>query len=139
MASNVQPPYPKTGVIGQATVSSANTAYDGTGTLVTVVTGGADGTRVDALSVRPLGTNATASVLRVFLHNGTNAFLLTELSLAVTTAIQTASLTGYTLFFNGIGLPQIVLPNASWSIRVAVGTAGAAGWAITATGGSYTA
>lgn len=138
MATNFQPAFPRTGIIGQATVATGNANYDGTGTLTTVVTGNADGVRVDALSIRPLGTNV-ASVLRVWLHNGTNAFLLTEQSLAISTATQTASLTGYVLFFNGLGLPQIVLPTASWSLRVTVGTTGAAGWAVTATGGSYTA
>lgn len=137
MASNVQPVFPKSAIIGMGTITAANTAYDGTGALTTIVTAGADGTRIDALTARPLGSNV-ATVLRVFIHNGTTAFLFTEVAIAATTAIQTAALTGQTLYFNGVDLPQLVLPTG-YSIRCTLGTAVAAGIAITVNGGSYTA
>ena len=61
--------------IGQ--VSVANTNRDGTGTIVTVFSAGASGSRIDAIDLKAVGTT-TAGMIRLFIHDGANARLLTE-------------------------------------------------------------
>jgi hypothetical protein len=79
---------PKCG-IGQ--VSVANTNRDGTGDLATIFTAGASGSRIDAINLKAVGTT-TAGMIRLFIHDGTNARLLTELPvLALTPGASTPS------------------------------------------------
>lgn len=135
MAANTVPIFPKLGQVSWGTVTTANTAKDGTGTVVTVFTAGVDGSRVDSLVIRALGTNV-ATVLRVFINNGSvnstpaNNSLFTELTIAVTTLSETAMLVNNTIALN------LVLP-AGYKINVTIGTTVAAGLAVTAYGGSY--
>lgn len=68
--------------MGQAT--AANTARDGTGTLVTIATAGASGSRIDKVTVVATGTT-TAGVVRLFIHDGTNARLLEEIIIPAVT------------------------------------------------------
>lgn len=72
---------PKCG-IGQ--ISTANTNRDGTGTIGTVFTAGASGSRIDAISLKAVGTT-TAGAIRLFIHDGTNARLLTEVPVVAIT------------------------------------------------------
>jgi hypothetical protein len=65
---------PKIGIVA---ISTANTGRDGTGTLGTVFTAAASGSRIDALDIQATGTTTTG-MIRLFVHNGTTAFLLTE-------------------------------------------------------------
>lgn len=65
---------PKCG-IGQ--ISTANTNRDGTGTIGTIFTAGASGSRIDAINIKATGTT-TAGMIRLFIHDGTNARLLSE-------------------------------------------------------------
>lgn len=69
-----------------AQVSTANTNRDGTGTLVTVLSGGANGTRVDDLVVQAVGTT-TAGMVRLFLSldGGTTNRLLREVAVSAIT------------------------------------------------------
>lgn len=116
-----------------AAVSAANTAKDGTGTVATVFTAGADGSFVQKIVIRPRGTNI-ATVMRVFLNNGlTNATpannsLIAEIGLAATTLSETAALIGNELPLN---LP---IP-AGYQLHVTLGTAVAAGFSVSALGG----
>ncbi len=133
---NTTPIYSGTPNVSWGTVTTANTAKDGTGTVVTVYTAGADGGRCDYVRVRALGTN-TATVLRVFINNGStnatasNNVLVGEVTLPATTASATAALVevGYT--FN-----QAL--QAGYKINMTIGTAVAAGWIASAEAGSYT-
>lgn len=61
--------------IGQ--VTAANTARDGTGTVVTVFTAGAAGSKIERVRIQATGTT-TAGVVRLFIHDGTNFRLLRE-------------------------------------------------------------
>ena len=116
-------------------LTAANTAKDGTGTVETIFTAGADGAFVQKLKIRPRGTNV-ASVLRVFLNNGgsnataTNNALYEEISLPATTNTETASIIGFDLPLN------IALP-AGWTIFVTIGTTVVGGHVVTAVGGDY--
>ena len=59
-------------------VSVANTARDGTGTLVDIFTPGANGSRVDQILISTTGTT-TSGVIRLFYHDGTNSRLIKEI------------------------------------------------------------
>lgn len=136
MAQNINPIFPLTPRVTWVIVNTANTATDGTGTVYTVFTAQASGSRIDYLSCSATGSNV-ASVLRVFLNNGntnataTNNALYTELALPSTTATNTAA-TGPQLT-----IPiNISLPSGS-KVNLTLGTAVASGWAVTAVGGDY--
>ena len=136
MPANVAPIYPINGIITWGTIAAANTATDGTGTVVTVATAGVEGHYIQKLVIRPLGTNAAATVLRVFINNGlTNATaannsLFSEIALASTTTTQVAPQAP-------VEIPILIILPATYKINVTLGTAGTAGWAVAAVGGSY--
>lgn len=117
-------------------LSAANTAKDGTGTVETVFTADAtNGSYLQKLIVRPRGTNV-ASVLRVFLNNGStnvtpeNNCLIAELSLTATFNSEVSAIGGFELPIN---LPVA----AGYKVNVTLGTAVAGGYAISAHGGDY--
>lgn len=144
MAANTIPIYSKAAQIswGPALLQTANTAKDGTGTVVTIFTAGADGGRVDRIRSKAAGTNV-ATVLRVFINNGSanstpaNNILYAEKTIAATTLSEVAALltnelpdtTDTTAF-------PIVLP-AGYVINVTIGTTVAAGLYVSAIGSSY--
>ena len=138
MAINTSPIFSKKGDIqwSATALTAANTAKDGTGTVATVFTAGADGAYVQRLIARPLGTNV-ATVLRVFVNNGAsnatvaNNSLVAEMTLPATTLSEVASLPPFELALN------FALP-AGYKINCTIGTAVAAGFALTILGGSYT-
>jgi hypothetical protein len=94
-----------------------------------------DGSRLDFIKVRALGTNV-ATVIRIWINNGSvtttaaNNTLYLERTLSATTVSQTAE------------LPDIILPlNISlapgYRVYATFGTAVAAGFHLTAIGGDY--
>jgi hypothetical protein len=100
-----------------------------------------NGSRVDALKVRHLGTNV-ATVLRIFVNNGssnstpTNNILFHEVTIPAATLSEVSALADTVVLFDGQDLPQLVLePNQK--LNVTIGTAVAAGLAITVIGGDY--
>lgn len=93
-----------------AQVSTANTARDGTGTLATVFTAGTNGSRIDDLTVTATGTT-TAGIVRLFLHDGTNARLWKELSVSATT--PSATVAAYTTYLSNLALTL----QSGWSLR----------------------
>ena len=138
MAQNITPIFPLAPRTSwsAAAITAAVVAKDGTGAVTPVFTAKAvDGSRVDYLKVRALGTNV-ATVMRVFINNGlTNAtaannVLFMERTIPATTLSETAELAD-----NYIPL-DISLP-ASFVINVTIGTAVAAGLMVTAVGGDY--
>lgn len=95
MAANTTPIFLRQGNFTPARIAAANTASDGSGSLVTLVTAAADGTRVDG--VRFINSQVTAAaagakVFRIFLSNtgGTNHRLIGEVAAAATTRSATA-------------------------------------------------
>ena len=94
MAANTTPIFTKQGNFTPARIAAANTASDGSGTLVTLVTAVTDGTRVDG--VRFINSQATAAasgakVLRIFLTDtgGINPRLIGEVVMAAATRSTT--------------------------------------------------
>lgn len=62
-------------------LSAANTALDGSGTLVTSFTAGSLGSRVDMLTLKASATT-TLGMVRVFLDDGTGAKLIYEIQVS---------------------------------------------------------
>jgi hypothetical protein len=95
MPANTTPIFTLQGNFTPARIAAANIASDGSGALVTLVTAGADGTRVDG--VRFINSQATAAlagakVFRIFLSDtgGTNHRLIGEVSVLAATRSTTA-------------------------------------------------
>jgi hypothetical protein len=138
MAINTSPIFSKRGDIQWAAtpINAANTARDGTGTVASIFTAGADGAFVQRLIARSLGTNV-ASVLRVFINNGSsnavaaNNCLINEMALPATTLSEVTALPPYEMALN------FALP-AGHSLICTIGTAVAAGYRVSVLGGSYT-
>jgi hypothetical protein len=94
MAANTTPIFILNGNFTPGRIAAANTASDGSGALVTTVTAGSNGTRVDGVRFRNSQTTAAASsamVHRIFLSDtgGANFKLIGE----VVTATATRSTT----------------------------------------------
>lgn len=143
--ANVQPIFPKKPNISWATMSAANTAKDGTGTVVTLFTAdSAEPSQISCLKIKPLGTNV-ATVLRLFINNGqpnsspANNSFIKEILLPTTTLTETDVMKAESnsiINFNGIDHEQLVLP-AGYKLNAVLGTAVAAGYQFTAIGGDY--
>ena len=121
-------------------LKTAVTGKDGTaaGALVLFTADTTNGGRVDRISARAVGTN-TASVLRVFINNGSTAgtiannTLITEVTLPATTLSEVAALADVTI--SGTPFPLVLPPG--YKLLVTIGTTVAAGFRVTAYGGKY--
>jgi hypothetical protein len=96
MAANTTPIFIIKGNFTVGRISASNTASDGSGSLVTIVTGGTDGTRVDGVRFRNSSSAVSGSSAmqhRIFLSDtsGTNYRLVGEVATPVgsTRATQT--------------------------------------------------
>lgn len=85
-----QPTFTSTPRLAVETISTANTNLDGTGTITTIVTGVAAGTRINEVIVKAAETT-TDGMIRLFLtdDSGTTWYLLDEFYVAATTASST--------------------------------------------------
>lgn len=147
MAVNTAPVFAGQAQVAWGTLTAANTATDGTGTVLTVFTAAAtNGGRCDAIPALANGTNSSTSVARVFVNNGStnatagNNTLIGEVPLPITAASNSAPITPYPIdllteigFAGGIDLP------AGYKINVCIGTAAAGGWSFTGVAASNTA
>jgi hypothetical protein len=113
----------------QAAISAANTNRDGTGTLVTLVSAGASGSRIDRLRIVASGTT-TVGVVRFFLNDGTNKYLIKErLVTALTPSTSVAVFEDEVSFGDGLALPN------GWSLMAS--THNAEAFKVFAQGGDY--
>lgn len=145
MAKTFQVPFPQVQNVSWGNVATANTAKDGTGTVVTVFTAGANGSKIDAIHVRALGTNI-ATALRFFINNGSsnatpaNNTLAHEITAPATTLSEVAALADLdvTITENSTETvcPIKYLP-PGYKINATVGTTIAAGLQITVFGADY--
>lgn len=138
MSANTSPIFPLTIQTGfvQVVGTSANTAMDGTGTVSTIVTAGSSGTFVQKIRVKALGSNASSSVMRIFINNGSaqgtasNNVLFGELAIPITTASNSAPLPELDYVMN---IPL----KAGYNVNVCFGTSGSAGWSVSAVYADY--
>lgn len=98
--------------IGAVNVATANTNRDGTGTVATLITGAATGTRIAEIVVQARVTT-TAGMVRIFLYDGTTYRFWDEVAIAAATVSATVKGTRLSTLYS-----NLVLPNASWSLVV---------------------
>lgn len=84
MAMTATPVFVQTPKQWFAQVSTANTNRDGTGTLVDIVSGATNGTKIDCIYIQAAGT-VTAGVVRLYVNDGTNTRLWKEVMVTATT------------------------------------------------------
>ena len=127
------PAFISTPRIGRVSLSTANTATDGTGTINDLITGVSAGTRI--LSVNVQGTATTvAALVNLFLYDGTQWDLFDQITISATTGSNTAKayrlVTAYT---------DLVLPSASHKLGATITVAPTTGTVrVAAFGGDLT-
>lgn len=145
MPANTNPIFPLTPNVSWGTVSVANTAKDGTGNVVNVFTAGINGSKIDQIKVRALGTNV-ATVMRFFINNGqlnavaANNSLIHEVTIAATALSEVAALADNDITIQkNIGEVAVPIPYlpAGYKINVIIGTTVAAGLQVTVHGADY--
>lgn len=130
MAANSAPSFTlPVNSIGHVVISTANTNLDGTGTLGTVITAGAEGTLVELVRVKATVTT-TAGMVRLFLHDGTNARLHKEID--VTAATPSGTVKSFEAEYTPT--KPLKLPTG-WSLRAS--THNAESFVVEALGGNY--
>jgi len=102
--------YASTANTAAVQVTTANTTRDGTGTIVTVMAAAASGTRIDDIYMVATGTT-TAGVIRLFIHDGTTARLLSETLVSAVTPSTTVPVWSSTL------LNQAIVLKTGFSLR----------------------
>ena len=99
-------------------ISTANINRDGTGTLATLLTGGASGTRPDRVRIKATGTT-TAGMIRFFLadNQGTPAIRLIH-EISVTAITPSATIESFAAeWVRTDGQPLVIVPSG-WTLRV---------------------
>ena len=132
MATQAQ--YASVPKVGVGQISTANTNRDGTGTIGTVFTAGSNGSRIDMIDLQATATT-TAGMIRLFVHNGTNAILIGELP--VTAVTPSGTLPAWSAQLNTNTMTQllpITIPTG-WSLRASTNNAEA--FNIVAFGGDF--
>ena len=115
MASNAQfVGTPKNGI---AQVNVANTSRDGTGTLATVYTAGATGSRIDSLLVQATAIT-TAGMIRLFISDGANNRLIMELPVVAVTPAAYIPAWSATVNF-----PKGLVLQATWLLKASTNNA----------------
>ena len=128
MAANTNPIFPLVPKCAGITLTTAATEKDGS-TATSLLTAGENGTRLDKVIVKPIGTNV-GTVLRLFITGTGMNTIIREQTIAAATASEAAALAEYVLTFDES------LPSGA-TLKVAIGTAVSGGIQVTAFGGDY--
>ena len=131
MTANLNPIFTLTPVIGSGVVSSANTNRDGTGDLVDIITGGANGTRITRITIQAVVTT-TAGMIRLYIYDGSTTVLWKEI--AVTAISVSASVIAFAYALEYLGDRALVLP-ANYVLRAS--THNAEAFRVIAEGGDF--
>ncbi len=110
------PAFAATPRVGMAQLTAANPNRDGTGTLATVLAAGTSGSKIERVAIIATGTT-TAGMVRLFLHDGTNARLLKEIP--VTAVTPSGTLKAFEAAVDFSGPDQVLLLPNGWSLRAA--------------------
>lgn len=129
MAANSVPKFTDGGRVWVGQVSVANTNLDGTGTIVTIVTAGAEGSLIQLIVVKAAGTT-TAGQIRLFINDGVNTRLYKEIS--VTAATPSALVQAFSAEYTPT---EPLVLQSGYSLRAS--TLNAETFNIIATGGDY--
>lgn len=108
----LEPAFAVTPRIAAVNVATANANRDGTGTVATLITGAATGTRIAEIVCQARVTT-TAGMVRIFLYDGTTYRFFDEVAIAAATVSASVKGTRVSTLYS-----NLVLPNASWSVVV---------------------
>ena len=126
------PNFTSTSRLATAAVSTANTNRDGTGTIVSVLTGVAAGTKVFEVDVQ-MTVTSTAGMVRLFLSSDTGSTWKLFDEVAIAAATVSASVKGTRV---ATQYRNLILPSASWILGASTHNAEAS--VVTALGGDLT-
>jgi hypothetical protein len=108
--------YASTVRTASAALSAANTNRNGTGTIVSVFSAGASGSRVDDIYIVANATT-TAGVVRLFISDGTNIRLWQEILVSAVTPSTTVAVWSSSL------LNQALILASGWSLQASTNNA----------------
>lgn len=108
----LEPQFAATPRIGSVAISTAETSLTAPTAFGTLITGVAAGTRVAEIVVK-CAANSSAALVRVFLFDGSTYFLFDEIVVAAATSSATVATARVNAIYS-----NLILPSASWSIRV---------------------
>jgi len=128
MAANINPIFPLVPKCGAATLTTAATEKDGS-TATSLLVAGENGTRLERVVAKPIGTNV-ATVLRLFIVGTGYNVIIAEQTIAESTASEVAALAEYIIALD------YTLPYGA-TLKAALGTTVAAGVQVAAFGGDY--
>lgn len=133
MATSAQ--YASTPKIGSALLTTADTSLTAPSTVGTVFTAGASGSRIDYIDVQGVATT-TATLVNVFIFDGTNYFLYTQIPVQAVTSSTTAP--AFQTAISSNSHPNILPINlpTGYSVR-ATTSIDQTGIRVTALGGDY--
>lgn len=126
----LDPAYAATPRCAVAQATAANTNRDGTGTIATIFTAGASGSRIDLIAVKATGTT-TAGMVRLYVHDGSTARLWREVPVSAVT--PSASLASFASYVN-LTFDPLIIPTG-YSLRAS--THNAETFNVVATGGDF--
>jgi hypothetical protein len=127
--------YASTPKIGSALLTTADTSLTAPTTVGTVFTAGASGSRIDYIDVQGVATTV-AGLVNLFIFDGTNYFLYTQVPIQAITSSTTAAAFISVLSSNGnANILPINLPTG-YSLRATTSVA-QTGIRVTALGGDY--
>ena len=133
MATSAQ--YASTPKIGSALLTTADTSLTAPTTVGTVFTAGASGSRIDYIDVQGVASTV-ASLINLFIFDGTNYFLYTQIPVQVITSSTTAPAFQAVLSSNSnANILPINLPTG-YSLRATTSIT-QTGVRVTALGGDY--
>jgi hypothetical protein len=133
MASSAS--YVGTPKVGATTLTTANTALNGTGTLGTVITSGTIGSRIDSIQIISTATS-TDTVINLFIFNGTTANLWQQIPLPAKTLSTTVASSNVNISTNiNIDFMPLILPTGH-SLRAATSVT-QTGIVVQAIGGDF--
>lgn len=106
------PSFAVTPRIGSVSISTQETSLTAPTNFGTLITGVAAGTRVSEIVVKCAASSA-AALVRVFLYDGSTYYLFDEIVVALSTSSNTGATTRVSTRYD-----NLILPSASWSVRV---------------------
>ena len=119
--------------IGRCSLSTANTATDGTGTITDLIVGVSAGTRILSVNVQGTAT-VVAALVHIFLWDGTQWDVFEQVTITATTGSNTVK--GYRLV---TAYTDLVLPSASYKLGATITVAPTTGTVrVSAWGGDLT-
>jgi len=110
MTANTTPIFTLTPVLALAALGTANTARDGSGTVVDIVTGAANGTRISKITLQATVTT-TAGMVRLFLYDGATTLLWREILVTAITGSATVQEWSWEILLYGEA--ALVLPSGA--------------------------